>query len=180
MNNLFFSSLFLLLGSVLHAETNFAQQTIDLGLVVTDLEKSLEFYKKVVGFSEREGFEVGGKFPKQVGLTDGSPLAIRVLTLGEEESATKLKLMQVASQKPAIKIKQPFIHTISGFSYLTIFVKDVDLVIRNAGKQGYKPHAQSPQTLPKGLPQDICLLMLKDPDGNFVEIVGPNTVDLKK
>ena len=180
MNKRFFSSLFLLLSPALHAETNFAQQTIDLGLVVTDLEKSLEFYKEVVGFSEREGFEVGGKFPKQVGLTDGSPLAIRVLSLGEEESATKLKLMQVASQKPTKKIKQPFIHTIAGFSYLTIFVNDVDLVLKNAAKHGYEPYAQSPQTLPKGLPQDICLLMLKDPDGNFVEIVGPNTVDLKK
>ena len=54
------------------AEDNFAQQTIDLGVVVTDLEKSLKFYKEVVGFSEREGFDVTGKFPKQVGLTDGS------------------------------------------------------------------------------------------------------------
>ena len=60
MNKRFFSSLILLLSPALHAETNFAQQTIDLGLVVTDLEKSLEFYKEVVGFSEREGFEVGG------------------------------------------------------------------------------------------------------------------------
>ena len=39
--------------------------------------------------------------------------------------------------------------------------------------------AESPQILPKGLPQDICLLMLKDPDGNFVEIVGPLTSTLK-
>ena len=44
MNKRFFSSLLLLLSPALHAETNFAQQTIDLGLVVTDLEKSLEFF----------------------------------------------------------------------------------------------------------------------------------------
>ena len=49
----------------------------------------------------------------------------------------------------------------------------------NAKKKGYKAYADSPQTLPKGLPQDICLLMLKDPDGNFVEIVGPNTKALQ-
>ena len=111
-------------------------------------------------------------------VTDGTPLKIHVLVLGEEEKATKLKLMEVSSSKPARKIKQPYIHTLTGFSYLTIFVKDVDLVITNAKRKGYEPYAKSPKTLPKGLPQDICLLMLKDPDGNFVEIVGPNTKNL--
>ena len=31
-----------------------------------------------------------------------------------------------------------------------------------------------------GSPQDLCFLMLKDPDSNFVEIVDPNTQALKK
>ena len=92
--------------------------------MVTDIEKSLEFYKEVVGFTEGDGFDVTGDFPKKVGLTDGTPLKIHVLTLGEDETATKLKLMEVSSSKPTRKIKQPYIHTLSGFSYLTIFVKD--------------------------------------------------------
>ena len=50
----------------------------------------------------------------------------------------------------------------------------------NAKKHGHEAYAKSPQILPKGFPQDLCLLMLKDPDGNFVEIVGPNTQALKK
>ena len=70
-----------------------------MGVVVTDIEKSLDFYKQVVGFSEAEGFKVAGKFPKSVGLTDGTALSIHALTLGTEEHATKLKLMQVASKK---------------------------------------------------------------------------------
>ena len=178
MKNCLFSLFFLISSGFTLAE-NFSSQTIDLGVVVTDIEKSLEFYKEVVGFTEGDGFDVTGDFPKKVGLTDGTPLKIHVLTLGENETATKLKLMQVSSPKPTRKIKQPYIHTLSGFSYLTIFVKDVDLVMSNAKKKGYKAYADSPQTLPKGLPQDICLLMLKDPDGNFVEIVGPNTKALQ-
>ena len=168
-------SILLLVSSFAWGSANFSSQTIDLGVVVTDIEKSLDFYKQVVGFSEKNGFEVKGNFPKKVGLTDGTPLTIHVLTLGEDEYATKLKLMQVSSSKPSRQIKQPFIHTITGFSYITIFVKDVDQVLTNAKKHGYDAYAQSPQTLPQGLPQDVCLLMLKDPDGNFVEIVGPNT-----
>lgn len=160
-------------------DSNFPKQTIDIGIVVTDIKKSLNFYKEIIGFSEKEGFKVQGDFPKSVGLTDGSPLSIHVLRLGDEEHATSLKLMQVDSKKSARLIKQPHIHTIAGFSYLTIFVKDVELVLKRAKQFGYKPYAKSPQILPEGLPQDVCLLMLKDPDGNFVEIVGPLTTSLK-
>ena len=53
---------------------NFSSQTIDLGVVVTNIDKSLEFYKDVVGFSEKDGFEVKGDFPQKVGLTDGTSL----------------------------------------------------------------------------------------------------------
>ena len=102
-----------------------------------------------------------------------------MLVLGKDETATKLKIMQVKGQKPSRVIKQKFIHTATGFSYLTIFVTDVDAVLERAKKAGLKPYAKSPQRLPEGLPQDVCLLMLKDPDGNFVEIVGPLTKKLK-
>jgi catechol 2,3-dioxygenase-like lactoylglutathione lyase family enzyme len=160
-------------------ESNFSSQTIDIGLVVSDIKKSLKFYKDVVGFNEKEGFKVTGDFPRKVGLTDGAALTISVLSLGEDESCTKLKLMQVKGKKPTKIVKQPFIHSIAGFSYLTIFVNDVDKVLNNAKSHGYKPYAQSPQILPEGLPQDVCLLMLKDPDGNFVEIVGPLSKKLR-
>jgi len=86
--------------------------------------------------------------------------------------------MEVESQKPTRVIKQAHIHTIAGPSYLTIMVKDVDLIMERAQKHGFNAYARSPQVLPEGLPQDICLLMLKDPDGNFVEIVGPRTKNL--
>ena len=82
--------------------------------------------------------------------------------------------------KPARVIKQRHIHTTTGFSYVSIFVTDVDAVLERAKAAGHKPYAQSPQRLPEGLPQDVCLLMLKDPDGNFVEIIGPLTKKLQK
>ncbi len=158
----------------------FASETIDLGVVVSDLEKSLAFYKGVVGMTEVPGFKVAGDFPKKVGLTDGAGLDIHVLVLGEGETATKLKVMQVKSEKPAKTLKQRHIHTNTGFSYITIVVTDVDAVLERAQKAGIKPYAKSPQRLPEGLPQTVCLLMLKDPDGNFVEIVGPLTKKLQK
>ena len=79
---------------------------------------------------------------------DGTPLSIHVLTLGTEEHATKLKLMQVASKKPARIVKQPYIHTIAGPSYLTIFVHGVEVIMNRANKIDYKPYAK-PSNLEK-------------------------------
>src|SRR5262249_14531020 len=82
------------------AESVAARTTIDLGMVVSDLDKSVAFYKDVVGFQEAPGFKVPGDWAKDVGLTNGKPLDIKVLVLGEGDSATKLKLMQVAGTDP--------------------------------------------------------------------------------
>ena len=77
------------------AETEFLSTTIDLGCVVSDIEKSVKFYTEAVGFTELKGFNVPAGFATDAGLTDNKELDIRVLVLGEGEGATKLKLMQV-------------------------------------------------------------------------------------
>ena len=88
MKNFSFLFIFCLSHTWLWAEkSNFANQTIDIGIVVKDINKSVQFYKKVVGFEEKEGFQVGGNFPKLVGLTDGTDSKIHVLRLGDKETA---------------------------------------------------------------------------------------------
>ena len=152
--------------------SEFSRQTIDLGVVVKDVEKSVEFYTKAIGFQELPGFEVPGGFGKDTGLTDGAPLSIRVLTLGKDETATKLKLMQL----PGVKSKpgdHSYIHSQLGYSYITIFVNDTAAAIKRLKKAGVKPLAKSPVGLPKPLPQDVFLTVVRDPDGNLVELVGP-------
>ena len=64
MKNLFLSFLFIFSSGSSYGE-NFSSETIDLGVVVTDIDKSLEFYKDVIGFSQKDGFEVKGDFPKK-------------------------------------------------------------------------------------------------------------------
>ena len=49
---------FLILAPCSAAEPAFLRTTIDLGTVVTDLEKSVRFYTEGIGFKEVKGFEV--------------------------------------------------------------------------------------------------------------------------
>ena len=154
------------------AEPAFTRSTIDLGCVVSDLDASVRFYTEGIGFREAKGFDVPASLATAAGLTDGKPLTIRVLVLGEGDAATKLKLMQVAGTAPRTGDTE-FIHSHTGFRYLTIFVADTKAAIARLEKLGVKPLAQSPVTLPDSLAPGLSLTCVRDPDGNLVELIGP-------
>ncbi len=150
----------------------FEQQTIDLGMVVSDVDKAVAFYKEAIGFEELKGFSVPGDFCADAGLTTGKGLDIRVLALGDSKTATKLKLMHVAGVNTK-KTDNDTIHSQYGFRYITIHVTDMNAALSRLDKAGIKPLAKSPVALPKGFPEGVFLTCVRDPDGNIVELVGP-------
>lgn len=154
------------------SDTNFASQIIDLGMVVSDLDKSVKFYKDVIGFTEVPGFKVPGQFGLDAGLSNKLDLDVHVLVLGQGETATKLKLMQFKTA-PGARVDNTFIHSSYGYRYLTIPVKNLNLAVEQASKAGSKPIAKCPVPLPEGFPAGLALANYRDPDGNLIELVGP-------
>lgn len=150
----------------------FLSPTIDLGVVVSDIEKSAQFYTKALGFKEQKGFSVPTEFAAKAGLTDSKMLDIRVFTLGEGPGATKLKLMEIKGAKP-VPGKNAFIESQLGFRYLTIMVADTTASVEKATAAGAKPIANGTVAIPKDIADGLYLTIYKDPDGNFVELVGP-------
>jgi len=155
-------------------ESEFSSATIDLGCVVSDIEKSVTFYTKAIGFKEVPGFSVPGDYASKVGLTDGKDLNIKVLKLGEGPGATSLKLMHIKGARSK-QTDNSFIHSQLGFSYLTIHVKDTAKALERLDKAGVKPIARGSQELPPSLGSGVYLTIVRDPDGNFVELVGPKS-----
>lgn len=156
----------------LAAEPTFPRTTIDLGCVVSDLDASVRFYTEGIGFREVGSFDVSADLARDAGLTDSKPLHVRVLALGEGEHATKLKLMQVADATPKTG-DTDFIHSRTGFRYLTIVVADADAAVTRLATLGVKPLAKSPLALPESLAPGMHLICVRDPDGNVVELIGP-------
>ena len=154
------------------AEPTFPRATIDLGCVVSDLDASVRFYTEGIGLTPVGGFGVEAGLAADAGLTDSKPLAIRVLALGAGETATKLKLMQVADTTPRGGDNE-FIHSHTGFRYLTIFVADTDAALARLARLGVKPLAKSPVPLPESVAPGMWLTCVRDPDGNVVELIGP-------
>ncbi len=165
------------------AEIEFTRKVIDLGVVVNDVEKAAKFYKEAIGFTELDGFSVSAEFATDAGLTNGHELNIRVMVLGNNPQATRIKLMEIPGAKPSKPVQpsgsasQPgektFIHTRLGFSYLTIFVADTSKALDRLKKAGVKPLAKGPIPLPGQSADGVHLTLVKDPDGNFIELIGP-------
>ncbi len=150
----------------------FARDTIDLGVVVSDLDAAVKFYTQAIGFREIEGFSVDADFCTDAGLTDHQKLDIRVLVLDDVPSATRLKLMEV----PGVKSKKgdnAFIHAQLGYSYLTIQVADGPRALKRLKTAGVKPIAKGPVPLPAELGPGLALTVVRDPDGNLIELIGP-------
>ncbi len=150
------------------AKSEFTSTTIDLGIVVSDVEKAAQFYKNALGFTEVPGFDVSKEMAGDSGLADYHAFRVRVLVLGEEPSATKIKIMEF-TQAPGKKVDNRFIHSSLGFSYLTIFVSDTKAAVERAKRVGVYP-VKEPYKLGGG---NLYLTLVKDPDGNIIELLGP-------
>ncbi len=147
----------------------FSREILDIGVVCSNVRQSIEFYTKAIGFTEVEGFDIDPQFGGDSGLSDNEPFHVHVLQLAAGPNATRLKLMQFPD-KPGKLTDQAFIHSSYGFSYLTVFVTDMDASLERARQAGATILGKSPVIIGTG---PDYLTLLRDPDGNLVELVGP-------
>jgi catechol 2,3-dioxygenase-like lactoylglutathione lyase family enzyme len=146
----------------------FTSPTIDVGIVVSDVEKEAAFLKDALGMTELKGFSVGAEVARDAGLTDNQPLAVRVFAPADEPRATRIKIMAVPGVKSA-KADHAFIHSTLGPAYLTVHVADITAAVARAKKAGAT-------IVPKGphpLAGTTAIALVRDPDGNLWELVGP-------
>jgi catechol 2,3-dioxygenase-like lactoylglutathione lyase family enzyme len=65
------------------AQSEFSGNQISVGVVVTDLERSLDFYLHVIGMTKVDEFEVDEAFARSSGLSGGVPFHVDVLKLAD-------------------------------------------------------------------------------------------------
>lgn len=150
------------------AQTNeFTSETISIGVVVSDLDKSVDFYTRIIGMKKTGGFSVNADMGKRTGLTDGQPVSITVLKLGDSKTATEWKLMSFGKQ--ASHPKQNHLQDDTGMQYITIHVKALKPVLQRIKENNVKLLGDTPISL--GGTRQFALV--QDPDGTFVELIGP-------
>ena len=124
------------------------KDSIDLGIVVFDAEKSLAFYRDLLGF------EFQGEMPMPGGGT-----MYRLLC-----GTTLLKLVK-AKDDPA-RAAGGGITGACGYRYFTISVSNIEEITSACESAGHKVAVK-----PRELRPGITISIVEDPDGNLVEFL---------
>ena len=164
--------IFLMLSIIVQSKTamsqsNFSSKVINIGVVVSDLNRSIDFYVNGIGMTKTSGFTLDKEFTKRSGLTGGIPFSITVLKLENSPEATEFKLMSF--ERKAEHRTSTFVQDDLGIQYITINVKSLKPIIEKLTKLNIKFLGSTPTALNK----DTHFLLVQDPDGNFVELIGP-------
>ena len=146
---------------------DFAKSGISIGVVVEDLNKSLDFYLNVIGMVKTGEFGVDADKAKELGLSNGDRFDVKVLKLENSENAPEWKLMSFG--KKATHPKQSYVPDDTGIQYITIFVKSMKPVLERIKNHGIKTLGKTPTMLDA----ERQFVLLQDPDGNFIELIGP-------
>ena len=112
-------------------------------------------------------FSVDPEKAKRMGLSEGESFDIKVLQLENSEEAAELKLMSF--QKKTSHKNQNFIPDKNGIRYLTLFVTSMSPVIKRIKEHKVKTLGKTPTMLDA----NRQFVLIQDPDGNFVEFIGP-------
>jgi len=150
------------------AESEFSKPIIDIGIVVKDSARTAQFLTNALGFKEVRGFSVTADLGRKIGLIDGHAAEVRVFVLEEVEQATRIKVLSFP-EAPGKQGDQAYIHSTLGIRYLTLYVKDINAPLARLKKAGVPTLGETPLEISPG----TWLVAVKDPDGNFIEFVGP-------
>ena len=146
---------------------DFAKSAISVGVVVEDLNKSLDFYLNVIGMIKTGEFGVDATKAKELGLSNGNSFDVKVLKLEDSENAPEWKLMSFG--KKATHPRQNYVPDDTGMQYVTIFVKSMKPLLERIQQHGVKTLG----TTPAMLSETLQFVLVQDPDGNFIELIGP-------
>jgi len=159
----------LLLPGVLAAdEPAFTDAAIHVGVVVSDLERSIAFYTDVIGMTKTGEFDVPADFGKASGLTDGLAFHVEVLGLQTVPGGAQFKLMSF--EEDARTPRSAHIEDALGMQYVTLMVTDLAPFVERIKAAGVPFLGETP--IPLGGDGNHFVLV-QDPDGTFIELIGP-------
>lgn len=157
----------LLINCVAFAQSNFSSKLIGIGVVVSDIDRSLDFYVNGIGMVKTGSFTINEDFGKRSGLTNGVAVSVTILKLENSPDANEWKLMSFG--KKATHPAEKYIQDDTGMQYITIQVKSLKPIIEKLKQQKVTFLGTTPTPLSK----DAHFVLVQDPDGNFVELIGP-------
>ena len=137
-------------------------------MTVSDVERSVDFFSKVLGFEKISDVEVHGKpYEKLVGVFG---LRMRVVRMNLGEEIIQLAQYLAPEGRPIPPDWRSNDHT---FQHIAIVVSDMDRAYQHLRSHKVRHASSGPQTIPPSnkAAGGIRAFYFKDPDGHHLEII---------
>ncbi len=162
--------------SVVHAsggesstqQKEYQHPVIHIGVVVADLQRSMTFYQNIMGMVKVTRYDIDADLSRRTGLANGMPFNIEVLKIEDSPNATEWKLMSF--DKEAKHPDQKFIYDDTGMQYMTVMVNDLQPFVERFKQNNITLLGKTPTSIS----DELSFVLIQDPDGNFIELIGPN------
>jgi catechol 2,3-dioxygenase-like lactoylglutathione lyase family enzyme len=135
------------------------------GITVSNLERSLAFWRDVLGFEFSHSAHQTGERPEQITGVKGAELKLAVLIT---PSGHKIELLEYFA--PADRQRVNLRPCDVGHVHVALTVDDLDAVLKKIAESGWEA-AGEPQTLKQGPNTGKRVVYVRDPDGTTIEFM---------
>jgi glyoxylase I family protein len=137
------------------------------GITVSDIERSLLFWRDVLGFELSHRAHQRGELAEQITGVPGAEILIAVL----KAPGHKIELLEYCA--PADRRKENALQPCDlGSVHIALTVDDLGAVLETIAASGWKA-AGKPQTLTVGPNAGKRVIYVRDPDGTTIEFMQP-------
>ena len=137
------------------------------GITVSNLERSLAFWRDVLGFELSHTAHQTGELAKEITGVAGAEIKLAVL---RAPGGHKIELLQYLA--PSDRNHAHLRPCDVGHVHVTLLVDDLDAVLEKISASGWKA-AGKPQTLKSGPNAGKRVIYVRDPDGTTIELMQP-------
>jgi glyoxylase I family protein len=136
------------------------------GITVTNLERSLAFWRDLLGFELSHRAHHTGALASEVTGVPGAEISLAVL----EAPGHRIELLEYHA--PADRTRASLRPCDLGSVHVAFKVDNLDAVLERIATVGWKP-AGHPQTLQSGPNAGKRVVYVRDPDGTTIEFMQP-------
>ncbi len=138
------------------------------GFTVSNLERSLAFWRDVLGFELSHTAHQTGELASEITGVPGAEIKLAVL---KAPGGHKIELLEYHAP-PARKRHGNLRPCDLGHAHVALLVDDLEAILERIAAQGWKAAGQ-PQTLVSGPNAGKRVVYVRDPDGATIELMQP-------
>ena len=135
------------------------------GITVSNLERSLAFWRDVLGFEFSHTAHQKGELAQEITGVEGAEIKLAVL---RAPGGHKIELLEYLA--PADRKRADIRPCDVGSVHVALLVHDLDAVLAQIVASGWEP-AGKPQTLKTGPNAGKRVVYVRDPDGTTIEFM---------